>query len=171
MTTMTEEHAVVRLDRIIPAPPHQVYRAWLEPEMLCRWMAPGSSEVTGAEVDERVGGTFRIWQADAGSDVGGFDCQLLELVPDRRIVFRWGFVGPDRRDGPADDSLLTITLVEAVGSATALTLVHERLDDLAAAIPQVAENVGPGWNDVLAKLASAFVSSPDDAHSVSRDLA
>jgi len=171
MTTMTDEHAVVRLERIIPAPPHKVYRAWLEPEMLCRWMAPGSSEVTGVEIDERVGGTFRIWQADAGSDVGGFDCQLLELVPDQRIVFRWGFVGPDRRDGPAYDSLLTITLVEAMGSATALTLVHERLDDLAAAIPQVAENVGPGWNDVLAKLATALGPAHDDGESGGRDSA
>ncbi len=158
MTTVTDEHAVVRLERVIPAPPHLVYRAWLEPEMLCRWMAPGSSEVTRVEIDERVGGAFRIWQADAGSDVGGFDCQLLELIPERRIVFRWGFVGPDRCDGPAYDSRLTVTLSETTGGATALTLVHERLQDLAAAIPQVAENVGPGWNDVLAKLAATIGS-------------
>jgi hypothetical protein len=51
------------------------------------------------------------------------------------------------------DSLLTITLREAPGDATALTLVHERLDELAAAMPHVAENVGLGWELVLAKLA------------------
>jgi uncharacterized protein YndB with AHSA1/START domain len=144
---------VVRLERTIPAPPAEVYRAWLDPDLLRRWLAPGGLEVTRAEVDERVGGRFRIWQADAGADAGGFECELLELVPDRRIVYRWGFVGPQRTDGPAYDSLLTVTLADAPGGTTALTLVHERLDELAAAMPQVADNVEPGWASALDKLS------------------
>lgn len=150
---MTAESSAVRLERTIPAPPHKVYRAWLDPELLRRWLAPGGLEVRRAEVDQRVGGRFRVWHTDSGADAGGFECELLELEPDRRIVFRWGFVGPARTDGPVYDSLLTVTLREAPGDATALTLVHERLDELAAALPHVAENVGPGWELVLAKLA------------------
>lgn len=150
---MAAESSAVRLERTIPAPPHKVYRAWLDPELLRRWLAPGGLEVRRAEVDQRVGGRFRVWHTDSGADAGGFECELLELEPDRRIVFRWGFVGPDRTDGPVYDSLLTVTLREAPGDATALTLVHERLDELAAALPHVAENVGPGWELVLAKLA------------------
>jgi uncharacterized protein YndB with AHSA1/START domain len=153
---MAEEHDVVQLERTIPAPPHRVYRAWLEPDLLGRWMGPGSLEVTRVEIDERVGGHYRIWQADSGSDVGGFDCELLELVPDQRIVLRWGFVGPERTDGLVYDSLLTITLREAPEGATALRLVHEHLDELAAAIPHVAENVGPGWQNVLRKLGATI---------------
>ncbi len=150
--TPKAKHAVVWLERIIPAPPHQVYRAWLEPDILRHWLAPGGLEVKRAEIDERVGGHYRIWHADSGSDVGGFDCELLELVPDQRIVFRWGFVGPKRKDGPVYDSLLTITLRESPGGATALTLVHEHLEELAAAMPQVADNVELGWELVLEKL-------------------
>jgi uncharacterized protein YndB with AHSA1/START domain len=154
---VTGQHAAVRLERTIPAPPGQVYRAWLDPELLARWMAPGTYAVTRAEVDERVGGHYRIWHADpSGTEVGGFDCELAELVPGQRIVFRWGFVGPERRDGATFDSLLTVTLREAPGGGTVLTLVHERLDDLAAALPEVAENVGPGWQDVLGKLAASW---------------
>lgn len=41
--------------------------------------------------------------------VGGFDSELLELVPDRRLVFRCGFVGPQRRQGPSVDTLLTVS--------------------------------------------------------------
>jgi uncharacterized protein YndB with AHSA1/START domain/DNA-binding transcriptional ArsR family regulator len=156
MTYMTAEQAAVRLHRTIPAPPERVYRAWLEPDLLRRWLAPGSFEVTRVEVDERVGGRYRIWHASADGDVGGFECELLELVPSQRIVFRWGFVGPERAAGPAYDSLLTITLAEAPGGATALTLVHERLDALHAAMPEVAEDVGPGWAMVLDKLAEAI---------------
>lgn len=144
----------VRLERTIPASPAQVYRAWLDPELLVRWMAPGAYAVTRAEVDERIGGHFRIWHADpTGTAGGGFDGELAELVPGQRIAFRWGFVGPQRRHGAAFDSLLTVTLREAPDGGTVLTLVHERLGDLAAALPGVARNVGPGWEDALGKLA------------------
>lgn len=144
----------VRLERTIPASPAQVYRAWLDPELLVRWMAPGAYAVTRAEVDERIGGHFRIWHADpTGTAGGGFDGELAELVPGQRIAFRWGFVGPQRRHGAAFDSLLTVTLREAPDGGTVLTLVHERLGDLAAALPGVARNVGPGWEEALGKLA------------------
>jgi uncharacterized protein YndB with AHSA1/START domain len=142
----------VRLHRTIAAPRDRVYRAWLDPDLLARWMAPGALDVTRAEVDERVGGHFRIWHAGPEGDVGGFEAELLELVPGERIVFRWGFVGPDRLAGPTYDSLLTITLREAPDGATELTLVHERLDELAAALPEVADNVGRGWELALDKL-------------------
>jgi uncharacterized protein YndB with AHSA1/START domain len=138
----------VRMTRTIAAKPAQLYRAWLDPGLLARWMAPGAPGMTRAEVDERVGGHFRIFHGDAS----GFDAELLELVPDRRIVFRWGFVGPERRDGPSFDSLLTITFAE-VDAGTLLTLVHERLDDLAAAMPEVAGNVAAGWASALDNLA------------------
>ncbi len=164
---VTAPHADVRLERTIPAPPDQVYRAWLDPGLVARWMNPGTLTVSRAEVDERVGGHYRIWHADAsGAEIGGFDCELTELVPGQRIVFRWGFVGPGRRGGPVFDSVLTVTLREASGGATHLTLVHERLDDLAAALPDVAVNVGPGWTDALGKLAglvSRDTAGPGDA--------
>lgn len=148
---------VVRLKRTIAAPPELVYRAWLEPDLLRRWLAPAGLELTRAAVEERAGGRYRIWQANAdGEDVGGFECELLELVPAQRLVFRWGFVGPDRADGPAYDSLLTITLSEQPDGGTALTLIHERLAALQAAMPHVAENVGPGWEMVLEELAQLF---------------
>jgi uncharacterized protein YndB with AHSA1/START domain len=155
---MTEANATVRLERTIPAPPDQVYRAWLEPDLLVRWLAPAGLEVDRVDVDERVGGHFRVWQRAAGSAAGGFDCELVELVTDRRLVFRWGFVGPERSDGPRFDSLLTITLVEAPEGATRLTLLHEQLAQLQAAMPQVADQVGVGWDLALGKLATTIMS-------------
>jgi uncharacterized protein YndB with AHSA1/START domain len=144
----------VRLQRTIPAPPDRVYRAWLEPELIRRWLAPVGLEVTRAEVVERVGGRYRTWHAGAGGEVGGFECELLELVPHERIVLRWGFVGPDRLAGPTYDSRLTVTLRQAPDDATELTLVHERLDDLREALPDIAEGVGPGWEMALDKLVA-----------------
>ncbi|MEO9045961.1 MAG: SRPBCC domain-containing protein [Gemmatimonadaceae bacterium] len=146
---------VVHLQRVISAAPHKVFRAWLDTELLLRWMAPGALHVQRAEVDERVGGSYRIWHANATSDVGGFDCELKEMVPDSRLVFRWGFVGPERNAGPHFDSLLTVTFSEVADGKTLLILVHEKLDALFTAMPDVANNVGMGWELALDKLSTA----------------
>ena len=156
MSASTAKHATIRMERLIPAPPGQVYRAWLNPELLRLWMAPGSMTMARAEVEEWPGGCYRIWQEDSGRDAGGFEAELLELVPDERLVFRWGFVGPQRADGPVFDSRLTVTFRPDPAGGTILTLVHEQLGELAAAMPQVAENVGPGWDATLGKLAAAL---------------
>jgi uncharacterized protein YndB with AHSA1/START domain len=151
MSTMTE----LRIQRTIPAERDRVYRAWLDPELLRQWLAPGEMTVTRVEADARVGGVYRIWQAGPeGDDVGGFEWELLDLVPEERIVFLWRFVGPDRVADPAHDSRLTVTLREAAGGATELTLVHDRLDAFRAAMPDVAELVGPGWGMALDKLGA-----------------
>lgn len=151
--TQKTDFPAVRLQRTIPAPAHAVYRAWLEPDLVRQWMAPGSLEAKRVEIDERVGGRYSVWHFDSGASAGGFECEILELVPDERIVFRWGFVGPRRTEGPVFDSRLTITLREVDRGFTLLTLVHERLDELARAMPDVADKVQVGWELVLEKLA------------------
>jgi len=150
-------YPAVHLERVIAAAPHRVYRAWLDPGLIRRWMAPGF-EVTKAEVDERPGGAYRVWHADQGTPVGGFECEILELVPGERIVWRWGFAGPQRTDGPVYDSRLTVTLRGLPDGRTLLSLVHERLDGLAAALPDVAGQVRAGWNSVIGKLASVVTA-------------
>lgn len=145
---------IVRLEKTIPAPPRRVYQAWLDPELLRQWLAPEGLSVDRLESEPRIGGRLRVWHRDARVAVGGFDCEVLELVPNERLVFRWGFVGPERR--PRYDSLLTITLRETPSGETALTLVHERLETLAAALPDVTANVARGWESALAKLARSL---------------
>jgi uncharacterized protein YndB with AHSA1/START domain len=154
---VTAHPQTVRIERTIPAPPHRVYRAWLEPAFVRQWMAPGDFRTTRVEIDARVGGRYAIRHARAGQVVGGFEAEILELIPDRRIVWRWGFLGAEGPNGPVYDSTLTVTFADAPGGATHLSLVHERLDALAAALPDVARNVGAGWEDVLGKLAAAQV--------------
>ena len=160
MMTSPSTQPAVRLERVIPPPPEQVYRAWLDPQLVRRWLAPGPMRVTRVEVDERVGGHLRVWQGSDDGDAGGFDCEILTLDPDRCIAFRWGFVGPDRADGPVFDSLLTVTLAEGPGRTTTLTLVDEMLDGLHEAMPEVADRVGAGWVLVLDELAATVGDGP-----------
>jgi len=122
-------------------------------------MAPGDQYgVERVDIDERVGGHYSVWQTNSGASAGGFECEILELVPDERIVFRWGFVGPRRAEGPVFDSRLTITLRETPPGSTLLTLVHERLDELARAMPDVADKVEVGWELVLSKLSASLAT-------------
>ncbi len=150
---------VVRLERTIPVPPHAVYGAWLDPDLVRQWMAPGDQyDVERVDIDERVGGRYSVWQTNSGASAGGFECEILELVPEERIVFRWGFVGPRSAEGPVFDSRLTMTQRETPPGSTLLTLVHERLDELARAMPDVADKVELGWELVLEKLSASIAT-------------
>jgi uncharacterized protein YndB with AHSA1/START domain len=152
---MISENTAVREQRTFDAPPERVFRAWTDPSLLARWIAPWDRRVDRAEVDERVGGRLSVWQSDAaGVDIGGMEATILELVPNERLAFDWQFVGPDRED-PGFDTRLTVTFRPLAGGATELTLVHERLDGLRAAMPDVADKVTAGWEAVLDKLGGA----------------
>jgi uncharacterized protein YndB with AHSA1/START domain len=65
-----------------------------------------------------------------------------------------GFAGPERTDGPVYDSRLTVTFRDALGGFTALTFVQERLEELFAATPEIADKVSGGWENVLDELAA-----------------
>jgi uncharacterized protein YndB with AHSA1/START domain len=149
----TATDTMIRIERTLSAAPHVVYRAWLDPNLVWRWMASGGDRVTRVEIDARPGGAYRTWKAnDSGRIVGGFDSELLELEEDTRLRFRWGFIGPKRREGPSYDTSLTITMrpvPDEDSEATLLTLVHEQLDELAAAMPHIARAVPSGWDAFL----------------------
>jgi uncharacterized protein YndB with AHSA1/START domain len=148
------DHAVI-VERLIPAPPERVYRAWLEPELMRRWLAPSIYTVSKVEVDERVGGKLRVWQSDAGgNDVGGAEAEIAELVSPERIALRWWFVGPDRRADPGLESLLTVTFTRTGDERTLVRLAHSRLAGLRASWPYVADNIEGGWASTLSTLAS-----------------
>ena len=71
-----EVETTLRVTRSIAAPRDQVVNAWTEPEMLKRWMGPEASfTVPIAEVDLRVGGTYRFGMLPPGESkphvVGG----------------------------------------------------------------------------------------------------
>jgi uncharacterized protein YndB with AHSA1/START domain len=159
MTAMTStEPVTVRLQRTFSATPAEVYRAWLDPELIGRWMYTRDRSGARAAVDERVGGRYSVWQMEHdGSEAGGMEAEIVELVPDERLVFDWRFVGPDRDAGPTYDTRLTVSF-RAVEGGTELTLVHERLESLRAEMPDVADQVDAGWGMALDKLPSVLAA-------------
>ena len=138
MTTTTDLSLTTR--RTIKAPARSIYRAWLDPKMLTRFMrATDGMTVPTASADPRVGGRFDVLMVLDGREMphGGV---YTELEPDRRIAFRW--------ESPhvSDETTVTITLTPMDGG-TEVVLTHTRLPTESSRDGHLA-----GWTAILACL-------------------
>jgi uncharacterized protein YndB with AHSA1/START domain len=137
----------VALDRVIAAPRAKVYRSWLDPDVLARWIGPNDYSVVVATVDERVGGEHFVEMIDADGEHHTFTSVIEELVPDERIVLTFKF------HPTASETLLTVTFSDAEDGGTRLRLEHERIT---AEHALTGENVNEGWSQTLAKLQALY---------------
>lgn len=124
----------------IAAPPDVVYALLTEPSHFVRWMAPT------AELDPRPGGTIR-WTHLNGDSCAG---QFVELVPDRRVVFTYGWERADV-EVPPGSTTVEITL-RPTATGTELRLLHSGL-----AGPMADAHSG-GWDNYLNRLAVTAAS-------------
>jgi uncharacterized protein YndB with AHSA1/START domain len=156
---MNESNAgedTVRVERTMHAPPERVFRAFLDPERIQQWMAPGELVIDRVTVDPRVGGRIVILHSLKGVRTGSFEGEFVKIVPNRELVYRWAFVGTEPEKGEYFDSLVTVTLRPAPGGRTQVTVVHEKLEDLRRGAPEIHAQVVWGWNDSLDKLENAL---------------
>lgn len=86
-TGMLNDERMLSVSKTINATPHNVYRAWTEPELLKRWFAPRPFITSEAELDLCPGGSFKIIMRDPRGKVFETPGVFLEVVPDKRIVF------------------------------------------------------------------------------------
>ena len=115
----------ILITRDFDAPRHLVYRAWTTPELIKRWWAGDHGAVTSAEVDLRVGGTWRyVMTANEGFEVA-FHGEYRDIVTDERIVSTEVFEGM-----PDAAALTTNTFTEKDGRTTLTILVeHSSQED------------------------------------------
>jgi len=115
----------ILITRDFDAPRHLVYKAWTTPELIKRWWAGDHGEVTSAEVDLRVGGTWRyVMTANEGFEVA-FHGEYRDIVTDERIVSTEVFEGM-----PDAAALSTNTFVDSAGRTTLTILVqHSSQED------------------------------------------
>lgn len=140
---MTE--LTVNTSRLINAPIEAVFNAWMNPDLLSRFMIPGEGmSVSKAEADGRQGGRFTIVMAAGEQEIphGG---TYLEVVPHSRLVFTWE--SPFSVEG----STVTLNLSTVENGATRLQLIHEKFTD-----QQSRDNHDGGWQAILDKLAEVI---------------
>ncbi|MCM2318495.1 MAG: SRPBCC family protein [Pseudomonas sp.] len=134
----------VRLHRVLRAPPERIYRAYLDPEALTKWMPPHGFTAKVHQLDARVGGTYRMSFTNFSTGtVQSFGGEYLELVPNERIR------NSDSFDDPQLPGVMQTTVsLKAVSCGTELSIVQEGIPE---AIP--AEACYLGWQESLLLLA------------------
>ena len=135
----------LRIVRVLPAPPEEVFDAWTDAGSLAAWMAPGSVRRAVVELDARVGGRFRIVMQGPDCD-HPHEGEYLVVERPRRLVFTW--------ISAATGGLATTVSVELAPHGrgeTELTLTHEGLPDEAA-----GDRHRSGWGDILRKLGASL---------------
>lgn len=138
----------------VNAPRARVYRAFLDPHDVERWMVPTGMTSHVHAFDGRVGGAFRVSLTYDAPDARGkssahtdtYHGRFVELVPDERIVEVLEF----ETDNPAmqGEMTMTVTLVDAKGG-TDLVAVHDGLPSGLS-----AKDNELGWRISLGKLAA-----------------
>ncbi|MBT9463175.1 SRPBCC family protein [Hydrogenophaga sp.] len=135
MTTGT-----VTLHRVFPAPPERVYRAFIDPDAMVKWLPPHGFTGRVLQMDARVGGSYRMQFTNfSNGQSHAFGGQYLELVPNERIVHT------DVFDDPNLPGEMRVTLTfKAVSVGTELHVVQ-------AGIPAVipTEACYLGWQESL----------------------
>jgi uncharacterized protein YndB with AHSA1/START domain len=141
MSTATQ---IVRLHRVLRAPPERVYRAFLDADAMVKWLPPHGFTAKVHEMDARVGGRHRMSFTNFSTGQShAFGGTYLELVPGERLRYT------DRFDDPGlpGEMQVTVTL-QPVLVGTELQVVQEGIP---AMIPTAACVLG--WQESLALLA------------------
>jgi uncharacterized protein YndB with AHSA1/START domain len=135
----------VRLHRVLRAPPEKVYRAFLEPEAMSKWIPPYGFTCTVHHMEAKVGGRFKMSFRNFGSgSAHSFGGEYLELKTNEVIRYT------DEFDDPNLPGLLQVTVtLRAVICGTGLSVEQAGIPD---AIP--LEMCYLGWQESLAQLAT-----------------
>ncbi len=134
----------IKLHRVLQAPPDRVYRAFLDPSAIAKWLPPNGFTCEVHQLEARVGGKYRMSFKNFSTDKShAFGGEYLELKPGERIRYNDRFEDPNL----PGEMTTTITLTK-VSVGTELNIVQEGIP---AVIP--AEACYLGWQESLMLLA------------------
>jgi len=149
---MTTQNAnTVRLHRVLRAAPEKIYRAFLDPDAMAKWLPPNGFTGKVHQADAKVGGSYRMsftnFTTGKSHSFGG---KYLELKPHERMVYTDQFDDPN-----LPGQMQTTITLKKVACGTEVNIVQEGVP---AVIP--AEACYLGWQEsltLLTKLVEAEI--------------
>jgi uncharacterized protein YndB with AHSA1/START domain len=136
--------STVRLHRVLRATPERIYRAFLDPDAMAKWLPPHGFTGKVHHLEAKVGGTYKMsftnFSTGKGHTFGG---AYLELVPNERIRHTDTFDDPN-----LPGEMQTTIVLKPVFCGTELSIVQEGIPE---AIPPEACYLG--WQESLTLLA------------------
>ena len=134
----------VRFQRVIRAPAERIYRAFIDPDAMCKWLPPHGFTGRVHEMDARVGGGYRMsFTQLSNGQTHSFGGRYLDLVPGELIR------NTDRFDDEGlPGEMITTVRLRTVSVGTEVQIEQAGIPD---AIP--TEMCYLGWQDSLTLLA------------------
>ena len=134
----------IRLHRVLRATPEKIYKAFLDPEAMAKWLPPNGFTGKVHQMDAKVGGTYKMsftnFTTGNGHSFGG---TYVELTPDEKIRYTDKFDDPN-----LPGEMQTTVALTKVSCGTDLNIVQEGVPGV---IP--AEACYLGWQESLVQLA------------------
>jgi uncharacterized protein YndB with AHSA1/START domain len=141
----------IRLHRVLRAKPERIYRAFLTPAAMAKWLPPNGFTGTVHQMDAKVGGAWRMSFTNFTSGQShSFGGKYVELVPNERLRYTSMFDNPNL----PGEMQTTVSLVQTP-LGTEMNVVQEGIPDV---IPAAACYLG--WQEsliLLAKLVEAEI--------------
>ena len=137
------------VEDILPHPPEKVWQALTRSELISRWLMPN-------DFKPAVGHRFTFSTQPMGGRDGIVHCEVLEVEPNRRLVYSWkGGSDDNPKYGSRLDSVVTWTLTPEK-DGTRLRLVHAGFrspgNDFAY------DAMKPGWGRVMGRIAEIIAT-------------
>jgi uncharacterized protein YndB with AHSA1/START domain len=134
----------VRLHRVLRASPEKIYRAFLDPDAMTKWLPPYGFTAKVQHLEAKVGGSYRMSFTNfTTGQTHAFGGVYHELVPFEKIRYS------DRFDDPNLPGEMQATIIlKPVSCGTELAILQEGLPEV---IP--VEMCYLGWQESLAQLA------------------
>lgn len=134
----------VNLHRVLAAKPEKIYRAFLEPDAMAKWLPPNGFTCRVNHMQAKVGGTYKMSFTNFTTEkTVSFGGEYRELVENERLRYTDNFDDPNL---PGEIQVTVILNKVSVG--TEMTIVQEGLPTV---IPLEACYVG--WQQSLNNLA------------------
>jgi len=131
--------STIRLHRVFKTTPERLYKAFLDPDAMAKWLPPHGFTGRVHSMDARVGGSYKMSFTNLGTGSGhSFGGEYLELVPGKRIVHT------DRFDTGLVGTMKVTIDMKKVMVGTEVSITQEGVPD---AIP--AEMCYLGWGESL----------------------
>lgn len=136
------------VSRVFAAPRAQVFQAWTSAHDIKRWFCPAGYSVPQAEVEFRVGGTFKVCMRSPEGKDHWTQGEFSEIVPNDRLVIDMHAIG--EFDRPLFRAHTVVTLADVTGGTRLeVTQTYNLFDPSAEAMIQGAPR---GWLQTLDRL-------------------
>ena len=144
----------VKLHRVFAAKPERVYKAFIDPDAMAKWLPPNGFTGKVHEMDAKVGGRYKMSFTNFSTgNSHSFGGEFLELEPNKRVSYT------DRFDDPNLPGEMTTTVdIKEVSVGTEINITQEGIPD---AIP--VEACYLGWQESLALLKMLIEPEIPDA--------